>query len=105
MYLLSHNPPLSYPIQYNPVSPKVLVKVFQSVLLTVDHDHLRTFYIIIPALCISWTDAALQAKDNMFKVTRASVNSAIPKEMYYADDGFAMGVAYCLAILKQVRVI
>ena len=78
------------------------MKVFQSVLLTKEHDHLRTFYMIIPSLCISWTEASLQAKDNMLKATRISINSNIPKEMYYADDGFATGVAYCLAILKQV---
>lgn len=29
--------------------------------------------------------------------------SASAKEVYYTDDGFAMGVAYCLAILKQTR--
>ena len=89
---------------------KVLVKVFQSVLLDSDsdrgtkdkgsdqsstqgstqgadkekgkgkdkgdtsHDHLKNFYMIVPALCISWTDAALQAKDNMFKATRSSMH-------------------------------
>jgi hypothetical protein len=41
---------------------KVLVNVFQSVLLTAEHDHLRTFYMIVPALCISWIEASLQAK-------------------------------------------
>lgn len=33
----------------------------------------------------------------MYKATRG-----VTKEMYFTDDGFAMGVAYCLAILKQV---
>lgn len=79
---------------------KVLVNVFQSVLLTAEHDHLKSFYMIVPALCISWVDASLQAKDNMFKATRGGVAS---REMYYADDGFAVGVAYCLAILKQTK--
>ena len=84
---------------------KVLVKVFQSVLLDPDHDrtkdkgqgsdkgsdkekgqgkekgdasheHLKNFYMIVPALCISWTDAALQAKDNMFKATRSSMHGS-----------------------------
>ena len=35
----------------------------------------------------------------MYKATRG--NTA--REMYFSDDGFAMGVAYCLAILKQTR--
>lgn len=45
----------------------------------------------------------------MFKATRGPgglgpAGAAGGKEVYFADDGFAMGVAYCLAILKQVRV-
>ena len=52
---------------------------------------------LVPSLCISWVDASLSAKDAMYKATRG-----VTKEMYFTDDGFAMGVAYCLAILKQV---
>ena len=52
----------------------------------------------MPALCISWIDASLQAKDNMYKATRG-----VTKEMYFTDDGFAVGIAYCLAITKQTR--
>jgi WASH complex subunit 7 len=52
----------------------------------------------VPALCISWIDASLQAKDSMYKTTRG-----VTKEMYFTDDGFPVGIAYCLAILKQVR--
>lgn len=77
---------------------KVLVNVFQNVLLSDSHDHLKTFYIIVPALGISWIDASLQAKDNMYKAARGTT-----KEMYFTDDGFAMGITYCLAILKQTR--
>ena len=39
------------------------------------------------------------AKDSMYKTARGTVT----KEMYFNDDGFSVGVAYCLAILKQVR--
>jgi hypothetical protein len=51
----------------------------------------------VPALCISWIDASLLAKDGMYKTTRG-----VTKEMYFTDDGFPVGIAYCLAILKQV---
>eukprot|EP01040_Poterioochromonas_malhamensis_P008770 gene8770-9504_t len=75
---------------------KVLVNVFQSVLSSNDQDHLKYFYIIVPSMCISWIEASIAAKDNMYKSGRGT--SA--KEMYFTDDGFAMGVAYILAILK-----
>ena len=52
----------------------------------------------MPALSISWIDASLLAKDAMYKATRSGT-----KEMYFSDDGFAMGIAYCLAVLKQTR--
>lgn len=53
----------------------------------------------MPSLCISWVDASLASKDNMAKV----VKGAPTREIYFTDDGFAMGIAYCLAILKQTK--
>lgn len=73
---------------------KVLVSVFQQVLLSGDHTHLDNFYMIIPSLCLSWVDASYQAKMYMYKSNRA-------RDTYYTDDGFAVGLAYILAILKQ----
>lgn len=77
---------------------KVLVNVFKKVLLwsegEEDRAHLDNFYTIVPALCVSWVNASLAAKDRMFKQNRS-------RDAYYADDGFAVGVAYILAILGQ----
>lgn len=70
---------------------KVLVSVFQQVLMKGDQSHLESFYMIVPALSLSWVGASQQAKSNMYK----------SKEGYYSDDGFAMGIAYIMAILKQ----
>lgn len=53
----------------------------------------------VPCLCLSWIDASLQAKDAMLKKTS---RTGAAREMYFTDDGFPMGIAYCLAILKQV---
>jgi WASH complex subunit 7 len=78
---------------------KVLVNVFQTVVSSSEQDHLKYFYIIVPSMCISWIEASLAAKDNMYKSGRGSMF----KEVYFTDDGFAMGVAYCLAILKQTK--
>ncbi len=75
---------------------KVLVKVFQEVLES--HDHLNDFYILVPALTISWMESSLAAKDNMYKISNKSGQH---RDIHYVDDGVAMGIAYCLAVLKQ----
>lgn len=108
----------------------MLVNVFKKVLLSGDHAHLDNFYTIVPALCLSWVEASLAAKDRMFKQNRArtwnprlfshggayrrtrTCFTALSRrkfrtrplnsgEAYYTDDGFAVGVAYILAILEQ----
>jgi WASH complex subunit 7 len=52
--------------------------------------------LIVPALTINFVDTILQAKDRMYKSARG-------QEAYFTDDGFAIGLAYILAILKQSK--
>lgn len=76
---------------------KVLVKVFQDVAASDEQKHLMNFYHIVPALTINYVETTVQAKDLMYKNTRR-------RESYFSDDGFAIGVAYILAILDQGEV-
>jgi WASH complex subunit 7 len=73
---------------------KVLVQVFQNVTTSDEQKHLINFYKIIPALTINFVETTVQAKDLMYKNTRR-------RESYFSDDGFAIGIAYILAILNQ----
>ncbi|CAK4616836.1 unnamed protein product [Aphanomyces euteiches] len=70
----------------------VLVQVFQQAVSS--QKHLQLFYQIVPALTINFIETTVQAKDLMYKNTRR-------RESYFTDDGFAIGVAYLLAILNQ----
>ncbi|KAF0700829.1 Aste57867_8680 [Aphanomyces stellatus] len=70
----------------------VLVQVFQQVVSS--QKHLQLFHQIVPALTINFIETSVQAKDLMYKNTRR-------RESYFTDDGFAIGVAYLLAILNQ----
>ena len=73
---------------------KMLLEVFQNVLSESTHDHLDNFYIMIPALSLSWMDASIRAKEMCHKKNRT-------RDAYYTDDGFATGTAFMLSILEQ----
>ena len=73
---------------------KILVKVFEDVMKNEEQKHLANFYQILPALTINFVENSVQAKDQMYKNSRR-------KEAYFSDDGFAIGIAYFLAILNQ----
>jgi len=93
---------------------KLLVTVFHHVLLSptapaapaaggsssgsssTGESHLRNFFLIVPALTLSFVDSLRTAKDRMEKNVKGT-------ECYFTDDGFAVGLAYILAILKQDR--
>jgi len=77
----------------------ILVAVFKEVLMGggSDHSQLDNFFVIVPALCLSFVEASLAAKDMMLKKQRQA------RDAYFCDDGFAMGIAYILNILGQTE--
>jgi WASH complex subunit 7 len=56
--------------------------------------YLRIFHMIVPAMTINFVERSILAKETMNKNNRG-------KLAYFTDDGFAIGLAYILAILNQ----
>jgi len=73
---------------------EVMLKVFRKVLDDASQGHLDNFHIMIPALSLSWMEASIRAKEMLHKKNRT-------RDAYFTDDGFAMGTAFLLGILKQ----
>jgi WASH complex subunit 7 len=72
----------------------VLVKIFRDSFMTDEHAHLRNFYALIPALCISFVEAMLGKKEKLSKRSGRA-------EAAFTDDGFSLGVAYLLKLFQQ----
>ena len=72
----------------------LLVRAFQDLILTEDQDYMKNFYVILPACMLNSAETIRQAKFRMNKIHRGM-------SAYFADDGFTLGVAFMLAVLKQ----
>ncbi|CAE7947180.1 WASHC4 [Symbiodinium sp. KB8] len=57
---------------------------------------LELFATLCPPLCISYVTALKLARGQLERVSKG-------KEAYFADDGFAVGMAFILAVLRQER--
>ncbi|KAL0477343.1 WASH complex subunit 7 [Acrasis kona] len=71
---------------------KSLESVFTKEMQNDDLQHLRSFYMIVPPLTLSFVEYMMIAKDKMIRSG---------KESNFTDDGFALGLAFILKILNQ----
>lgn len=54
------------------------------------------FFCLVPALCLSSMDASIQGKEMMHKKN-------ITRDCFYTDDGFAIGLTFCLVVMEQIK--
>lgn len=68
---------------------------FRPQLLSVTHRHLAHFYMLVPALSLSYVETMLLAKE---RLTQRG-----PEALYsgFTDDGFPLGLAFMLLLLRQ----
>lgn len=73
---------------------QVLVSVF-STELRKGHEHLKDFYLVLPALTMSAAETILASKDKLVRRGKDSQTAT------FTDDGLALGIVYLLSVLDQ----
>ena len=71
----------------------LLTQVFAPEMQSARNTHLRWFYAIVPPMTLNFVEQIMTAKDMMGKKNGRNI--------YFTDDGFAIGVAYILRLLGQ----
>jgi len=71
----------------------LLLKAFKAVCRQERNAHLKNFYVLIPALTLSYVEHMRQWKEMLPKRSKSST--------IFTNDGFPMGVAYFLQVLGQ----
>mgnify|MGYP000610333607 CR=1 FL=1 len=69
-----------------------MIKAFAKI-ATSENKHLKLFYLLIPALSINYIEFVTRGKDQIHK--------KITTKAFIYDDGFVLGIAYLLTLLKQ----
>jgi WASH complex subunit 7 len=69
-----------------------MVKAFSKI-VTSESKHLKLFYLLVPALSINYVEYVTRGKDQ--------INKKITTKAFIYDDGFVLGVAYFLTLLRQ----
>uniref|UniRef100_A0A1A9WID3 WASH complex subunit 4 n=1 Tax=Glossina brevipalpis TaxID=37001 RepID=A0A1A9WID3_9MUSC len=73
---------------------KLLIDAFQPFFRNPNNLHLKTFYLIVPALTMNYVEHMLAMKAKITKKER--------EEVILFDDGFPVGLAYVLKLLNQI---
>ena len=73
---------------------EVLVNSFEGILSPEKLPDIDLFAFLLPALTMTYSDTAINARDNLEKKNKPDENT------YFSDDGFMMGICYLLKVFS-----